>query len=174
MKRINRPLIIIGIVASLLTASCSRTSYTNNSADVLPNDVVLNWNEVAYEAFGGISYQHSLMAARINAMVHIAMHDAINSIYPKYATYAFTGNNPGADLVAAAASAAHTVLIHEIGNRKSFLDSALQKSLGNIPEGEAKIQGIELGKLAGAAIIDNRTEDGSAANPVVPVPVAKV
>ena len=174
MKRIQQTFIIMGIIASLLTASCSRTNYTNNSADVLPNDVVLTWNEVAYDAFGGVSYQHSLMASRINAMVHIAMHDAINAIYPRYATYAFTGSQPGAHPEAAAASAAHTVLIHEIPNRKSFVDSALQKSLAVIPDGESKTQGIELGKLAGAAILSDRANDGAAANPVVPVPNAKV
>jgi hypothetical protein len=41
---------MLGIMASLLTASCSRTSYTNNNAETLSNEVVLNWNEVAYDA----------------------------------------------------------------------------------------------------------------------------
>src|SRR5690349_7954142 len=119
MKRLKKRFIMLGIVASLVTASCSRSSYTNNNADALSNEVVLNWNEVAYDAFGGTTYQHSLMAARINAMVHIAMHDAINAVHPRYATYAFTGSDTDANPIAAAASAAHTVLVHEIAARKS-------------------------------------------------------
>ena len=174
MKRIKKPFIILGLVTSLIAASCSRTNYTNGNADAFSNSVVLNWNEVAYQAFGGTAYQHSLMAARINSMVHIAMHDAINSIHPKYATYAFTGSDPNAHPVAAAASAAHTVLLHEIPARKPFIDSALQETLVQIPEGESKTKGIQLGKLAGAAIISDRLNDGAAANPVVPVPAAKV
>jgi hypothetical protein len=114
------------------------------------------------------------MAARINAMVHIAMHDAINAVHPRYATYTFTGSDSDANPVAAAASAAHTVLVQEISNRKSFLDSALEETLVQIPEGESKSKGIELGKLAGAAIIADRANDGSHFNPVVPVPPAKV
>jgi hypothetical protein len=41
--------------------------------------LILEWNEVAYQAFGGEAYLHSLMASRINAMTHIAMHDALNA-----------------------------------------------------------------------------------------------
>jgi hypothetical protein len=174
MKRIKNQLIFLGIAASLLAAACSRTGYTRNHAEALPNDVILNWNEVAYQAFGGTTYQHSLMAARINAMVHIAMHDAINSVYPKYETYTFITADVEADPVAAAASAAHTVLVHEIPNKKSYVDSALSQSLTGIPESEAKNKGIALGKLAGAAIIADRLDDGSGANPVVQVPPAKV
>jgi hypothetical protein len=174
MKRIKTLFIISGLVTSLLAASCSRTNYTNSNADAFSNSVVLNWNEVAYQAFGGTGYHHSLMAARINAMVHIAIHDAINSIHPKYATYAFKGSDPEAHPVAAAASAAHNVLVHEIPAKKSFIDSALQETLVQIPESESKNRGVGLGKLAAAAIISDRLNDGSARNPIVPVPAAKV
>jgi hypothetical protein len=109
MKKI---FLLVGVLISLIT-SCSRNNYIGNRMEKLPNDVVLKWNQVAYEAFGGVAIQHSLMASRINAMVSLAMHDALNAVYPKYATYAFAGSDTGADPIAAAASAAHTVLLHE-------------------------------------------------------------
>ncbi len=150
--------------------ACSRNNYPADTIKNLPNDVVLKWNKVAYEGFGGITYQHSLMASRLNAMVHIAMHDALNAVHPRYATYIFTGKDSGADPVAAAASAAHAVLTSEIPGRKSFLDSALQQSLSTVPEGDGKSRGIKLGKDAAQAVIAARTNDGSEGNPFSPVP----
>ena len=174
MKRIKKSVLMVGIACSVLTVSCTRNNYPNRDTKKLSNEVVLKWNEVAYQAFGGATYQHSLMASRINAMVHIAMHDAINAIQPEYETYAFDGKNANANPVAAAASAAHTVLLHEIPGSKGLLDSALQQSLANIPEGVAKTDGIQLGREAGAAMITDRENDGSAGNPVVPVPPSLV
>lgn len=174
MKRIQRSLFMVGAAICLLTLSCTRNNYPNGDPKTLSNDVVLKWNEVAYQAFGGATYQHSLMASRVNAMVHIAMHDAINAIHPKYESYAFTGKNENANPIAAAASAAHAVLLHEIPGSKGFLDSALQQTLVDIPEGAAKTNGIKLGKEAGDAILANRANDGSAGNPAAPVPPSLV
>lgn len=166
----KKTLLMLGIVTSLLTVvSCSRNNYKGGGIDTLPNDVVLQWDEVAYQAFGGAAYQHSLMASRINAMVHIAMHDALNAIQPNYATYAFTGKDPRANLIAAATTAAHTVLLHEIPAKKGFLDSALHQTLSTITDGDAKIRGINLGKEAAQTIIAARSDDGSAGNPLAPV-----
>ncbi|HYE55328.1 MAG TPA: hypothetical protein VD996_10805, partial [Chitinophagaceae bacterium] len=94
------------LLAAIVFVSCSKSS-SSKPVSSLSNEVVLYWNQVAYDAFGGAAYQHSLMASRINAMVHLAMHDALNGIEQKYARYAFNGTNPKADPIAAAASAAH-------------------------------------------------------------------
>ena len=166
MKRL---LLMLGAVASLLVVSCTRKNDAGEKIQYLPNEVILNWNEITYLAFGGSNYQHSLMASRINAMVHIAMHDALNAVYPKYSTYAFHGKDAGADPIAAAATAAHTVLFHEIQDKKGYLDSALQQTLAAISDGDAKTRGIKIGKGAGQAILTDRTNDGSAGNPLVPI-----
>lgn len=141
--------------------SCSKSDekqpVSNQTAET-----VLYWNEVAYNAFGGAQYQHSLMASRINAMVHLAMHDALNGIEEKYARYAYNGKDKKADPLAAAASAAHAILVNEIADRKSFLDSALTQSLSAVKEGEAKTKGLALGKEAAYAVLAKRANDGSA------------
>jgi len=169
MKQMKRTLLMLGAMAFLLIASCSRKNDAAEKIEHLPNEVILSWNEISYLAFGGANYQHSLMASRINAMVHIAMHDALNAVYPKYSTYVFKGKDAGADPVAAAAAAAHTVLLHEIQDKKGYLDSALWKTLITIADGEAKFRGIELGKSAGLAIISDRAYDGSAGNPLATI-----
>jgi hypothetical protein len=166
----KKTMFVLAVVTCLIAPSCSNEQFNGPDLVTLPNDVILEWNEVAYQAFGGEAYLHSLMASRINAMTHIAMHDALNAVYPVYAKYAFSGSDADANPVAAAASAAHTVLAHEIPEKRQFLDSALQQTLSTIPDGDAKAKGLLLGKAAGQAVINVRAEDGSAGDPISPVP----
>src|SRR5688500_305894 len=128
MKVKNIGLMMIAVITAIGIISCSRKNDTPNAIEKLPNTVVLEWNEADFKPFDGPVYQHSPMASRINAMSHLAMHDALNAIHPKYASYAFTGKDVDADPIAAVASAAYTVLLNEIPGKKNFLDSALQKS----------------------------------------------
>ena len=157
------------LLTCLNVAGCNNDQAAAPEGEKHSNQVILDWNKVAYYAFGGETYLNSLMASRINAMVHIAMHDALNAVEPKYSTYAFTEKDADANLFAAAASAAHEVLVHEIPGQIAFLDSALNQTLSTIVEGEAKTKGIELGKKAGQAIISDRQNDGSAGDPISPV-----
>lgn len=162
-------MLMLGVIVSLFT-SCSRNNDTANAIEKLPATVILDWNETAFKAFDGPAYQHSLMASRINAITHLAMHDALNAIYPKYATYAFKGKDESADPIAAAASAAHAVLLNEIPAKKNLLDSALQLSLASVAEGDAKTRGIQLGKQAAQSILADRNNDGSAGEAIGQIP----
>lgn len=163
------------VFVSLLLFSCLRKgSDSETSVKRISNTIVLEWDEIAYEAFGGVTYQHSLMASRINAMTHLAIHDAINAIEPVYASYIFKGKDALADPIAAAASAAYTVLVNELPGKKGFLDSALQKSLLPITNSTARDKGIELGKQSGMTIVRARMNDGSAGDPFAPISFSKV
>lgn len=171
-------IIMLGLITCM---SCSKELNNrlpeNHSVRNLSGNVILDWNKVAYQSFGGKAYQHSLMASRINAMTNISMHDAINAVHPVYSTYVFKEKDEKADPVAAAASAAYTVLINEIPDKKQYLDSALQKTLSEITDEGAKNRGIKLGHDAGMAIINLRTNDGSASDPagkVLPSDIAGV
>ena len=169
MKKIIENFAVYSIGLALLIASCSRSGQKAGKVEELSNAVVLEWNESAFKAFDGPVYQHSLMASRINAMVHIAMHDALNAIQPKYETYALAEKDAGADAITAAATAAHGVLLHEIPMKKNYLDSALGKTLAAVPPGEAKNKGIQIGLKAAQAIISNRADDGSGEDPIGPI-----
>jgi hypothetical protein len=174
MKAMNIKLAMIGFVVSLLSMSCERSSTHDSSIKDLPNTLILEWNEIAFTAFDGPVYQHSLMASRINAMVHIAMHDALNAIHPVYKTYKFNGTDEKADPIAAAASAAHAVLMNQLPAKKNFLDSALNKTLSTVADSDAKTRGIALGQQAAMAIIEARSNDGSAGEVMAPVPPSDI
>lgn len=133
------------------------------------NKVILDWNQVAYEAMGGATYQHSLLAAHINAMVHLAMHDALNAVAPAYQTYALKREDSGAEPIVAAASAAHAVLTASFPAKKAMLDSALTQSLIGISTGDRFNRGVALGKDAATAILTLRKDDGAQQDPIAPV-----
>jgi PAP2 superfamily len=157
----------LGLVSFSLLSRNSR-----NPVSSQPADVVLFWNEVSFEAFGGTQYQHSLMASRINAMVHLAIHDALNGIEEKYSRYAFTGTDKKANPVATTAYAAHAILMHEIPSKQSFLDSALKVSLQSIKNDDSRARGAYLGKAAANAVISKRVNDGSASEVTAQIPVS--
>jgi len=157
-KKFSLSLLLLAILGII---SCSKLGPSMGPVSSQPADNILFWNKIAYNAFGGPEYQHSLMASRINAMVHLAMHDALNGIEEKYSRYAFTGKDNKADANAAAATAAHVILLNEIPDRKVYLDSALSQSLAAIKNDEAKTRGIELGKSAAQAVLNKRINDGS-------------
>jgi PAP2 superfamily len=128
---------------------------------VVPPDVVLGWSDLAVEtAFALGTFQTDpFQDARGWSMMYLAMHDAINAIQPRYRHYAFDGNDPSADAVAAAAQAAHDVLNHIYPSRTAQNDAELAFWLGQVPDGAAETAGIALGQAAAAAIIANRAND---------------
>jgi hypothetical protein len=154
-------LLIVIVLSTAFTPLPDRTTDLKK----IPADVILEWNLIAYESMGS-NYQHSLQAARLNAMVHLAMHDALNAIQPVYQTYALKAKNSKAHPVAAAATAAHTVLAGSFPEKKNELDARLLQTLRRISDGNAKQQGIRLGNLAGQTILDLRRNDGAGNDPI--------
>ncbi|MHA4846293.1 vanadium-dependent haloperoxidase [Flavitalea antarctica] len=156
--------------AIFISALCACNRSNSISADkpkpkTFSNKVVLDWNEMAYNAMGGAAYQHSLLASRINAMMHIAMHDAVNAVIPQFKTYAFNKRDENADPVVAAASAAHGVLVAAFPEKRSSLDSMLQASTATATDPIASQKGMQTGKEAAAAILALRSNDGALADP---------
>jgi hypothetical protein len=111
-----------------------------------------------------IGVEKQLPNARLTrglAMVHVAMFEAVNAIDRRYQPYKLElVADKGASREAAAATAAHDVLVSLFPDERSKLEQALQASLAKI-EGDGKTKGIELGKRAAAGMIALRTDDGS-------------
>jgi len=123
-------------------------------------DVVTDWNEKAVAA--GYAATAGVANSRNVAIVHVAMFEALNSIEPRYAPYrAALPVMPGASREAAAATAAHYVLVRAYPSQAKELDKALQASLAAVGEGSAKTNGVRLGEAAAAAILAERSTDGA-------------
>lgn len=101
--------------------------------------------------------------ARQFAIIQVAVHDAINSIKPKYERYALkNARQQFASPDAAVASAAFWA-IKGLNLQGSFpIDDWYSTSLSQIADGDAKELGKALGKLAAETIINQRSTDGLA------------
>jgi len=124
-------------------------------------DVIMDWNARA-DAIGIEKQVPNAPNARAQAMLHVAMFEAVNAIDKRYAPYKLTlMADRTASKEAAAVAAAHGVLVALYPDQKADLDAALSASLSAIAETEAKSKGIETGKKAAAEIIALRADDGS-------------
>jgi PAP2 superfamily len=93
------------------------------------------------------------------AMVHIAIHDALNSIEPRYKPYAFDQPAPGASTAAAVAAATRDVLVRLMPPAAAAVGSEYEAALSLIPAATAKDAGIATGRAAAAAILERRSSD---------------
>src|SRR5215813_4169726 len=137
-------------------------------------DEVTKWNETASRAAfeSGLSDPPKglpFFEARIYAMTHAAIHDALNAIDRRYYPYALNKRaDPDAAPQAAVAAAAHAVLADQFNrlialgyrSQKEALDAAYGESLASIPDGPAKTKGIAIGGAAAQAILALRAADG--------------
>jgi hypothetical protein len=131
---------------------------------------VRRWNKTATEAsFASGLSGNPLFESRVYAMVHAAVHDALNGIDRRYRPYAYHGTVvPGASPEAAVATAAHRVLVRQFTllipfgfpSQEGMLDEALASALALIPAGAAKDLGIAVGRRAADAILAIRVADG--------------
>ena len=130
-------------------------------ASATSSDVVVDWSRISFEAGMTDDGFVSFLGARHQAMAHIAMHDALNAIRPRYEQYAYSGRSYGADPVAAAAAAAHDVLVTVYPAQQDTLDAELATWLATVPDGPAKASALTLGAAAAAAIVALRQDDGT-------------
>lgn len=119
------------------------------------NNVLLQWREQADKCEDGSQTD-------FDAVMHVAMFEAINSIAPKYTPYTARITAPkGSSMNAAAATAAHDVLVKLCADQKSDWDSALKKQLALITDSVSRENGASVGRQAAAAVLAARANSKS-------------
>jgi hypothetical protein len=157
------------MVAGVLTA----TSGVSAQAQA-EEDAVTAWNVNAGEAAlaaGLAPTNNPLHESRLYAVMHLAIHDALNAIDRRSRPYAVDlPPTPGASAEAAVAAAARDVLVSLLTELPPPFAGAAgvmsvevdyTAALAAIPDGPAKTQGIELGQAAAEAFLELRAEDGA-------------
>jgi hypothetical protein len=125
-------------------------------------DEVTHWNQVATDATAA-AHTDPLTESRLLAMLHVAMHDAINGVEPRYERYVSTKSETrGGSAPAAAAVAAHDTLVALFPAGREAFDAALAESLQAAAEGGDTERGAAVGRAAAAAVLARRGSDGSA------------
>ena len=131
------------------------------SAAPAPADVLLAWNEKVFTAAEAEERFLTLKGLRTAALLHLAAHDALNAIEPRYETYLprLQAEAP-ASPVAAAAQAAHRVAVDQYPDLQADFDTELRRWLERVPAGPARNQGVELGRAAADRVLAARRGDG--------------
>lgn len=123
---------------------------------------ITKWNTHLLNCFVNVSLNPP-KASRQLAMLHVAQFEAANTVVDDYVPYLVeSGLTAGASAnpVAAAAQAAHDVMVFLYPMAESVWDSELAASLAAY-SGAELTDSVDVGSAAAAAIIANRTGDGS-------------
>jgi membrane-associated phospholipid phosphatase len=153
--------------------SCAASANTENQSPQDPSsqqvNPVLQWNRALLVIVRTPGAQPATIhATRSFAIMHAAIYDAVNAIDRTHRPYLvrLSGVPQDASQEAAAASAAHEVLIALYPAFKATLDTQLQQSLAQIPDGKDKAQGVLIGQQVADRLLALRSNDGSNAPPI--------
>ena len=153
----------------LFLSACDRDDNVIPEQEIYPRswhspDMVLTWNQAIEDMYtfptNALSKSQPVVA-RIMAMYHLAIHDALNCITPKYERYVGVPRDKDADPDAAVAQAAYDVIavVKYPDQSMAAMNALLATSLAGIPEGDAKTRGIALGHAVASAILAQRAVD---------------
>ena len=161
-------LVFVPITHSYAVSLDAQRQDSGNSASQSVN-AVIQWNRTLLVIVRTPGAQAATIhPTRSFAMMHAAIYDAVNAIDRTHKPYfiRLSGVPRSASQDAAAAAAAHDVLVALYPNFQSTLDSQLQTSLAPIPEGADKSAGVQTGKTVAAQMLALRKHDGSDAQPI--------
>ena len=135
--------------------------------------VISDWNAIAFDTIVVDAGKANAEAFMWFAFEQAAVYNAVVGITRQYELYNWNARGPrGASPQAAAAVAAHDVLLEYFPASQSRLDTALAASLAEIPDGPTKKQGIHYGERAADRLIELREDDGRFAPVTFDVPPA--
>jgi hypothetical protein len=129
-------------------------------------NAVTHWNRIATEI---LPFDVGpVIDARAMAIMHAAIHDALNAIERRYQPYTADLSAPGASVDSAVASAARDVLIAVAPGQTERIDQAYAAVLAAVPDGAAEDDGVAVGQQAARANLERRAADGIPPGPWPP------
>jgi hypothetical protein len=177
-KRTILAIVAMTVVAAFPPATAAAPQRSlGASGQGSPGDAVLDWNANAGQAAIAACIApdgNPLLESRMYAMMHVAVHDALNAIDRRSDPYVFHGRTRRpASPDAAVATAARDVLVPLLSELPaSFPQECIEAgiasveadyaaALGAIPDNAAKTRGMRKGEMAAEAILALRASDGS-------------
>jgi hypothetical protein len=154
------------LIALVLTTACvptDRASGRGGGADVtadgptagggVPAAVAVAWNGRLLEVAEAEDGFLTLKGVRTAAMMHLAMHDALAAIEPRWEPFALAGVRAEADPVAAAAEAAYAVVVDQYPDADSLWSRERERWAGG------SAAAADLGARAARAVLEARAAD---------------
>ncbi len=101
----------------------------------------------------------TLKGVRTAAMMHLAVHDALNAIDPRFGAYAYDGDARGADPIAAASQAAFVIANDQYPAQRDAWEALRGRGMSASRHRKARDAGIALGDAAAQAVLAKRAAD---------------
>lgn len=137
-----------------------------SSAVSAASNAVIDWNIFTVQAISTAARPGPTGFLDI-ATVHAAMYDAVEAIDGQFRLYHLVSPGAHGSMAAAAATAAHDILVNRFPSQSASLDAEYHEYLSSNGLSEND-PGVGVGQRAAAAIITLRANDGSFPNPEPP------
>jgi hypothetical protein len=169
VSRLSRIAALAGVALALAVPGRAEDAEIVHAAAISRGNAVTHWNTIAIDSFKPTQGTNPMGQSRSFAILHAAIHDALNAIDRRFEAYTpGLADAHGASVDAAVATAAHDVLMAQVPEQSALVEAAYSRALAGIPDGAAKASGISVGQASAAANMLRRRGDGSeqAADPV--------
>lgn len=170
MKRVYTITGILLVCQLSCTSMPAKNAPKKANIDSYSAEMVVSFNELVMEIAIEEDGLLTLKGVRTLSMMHLAMHDALNSIHPVYATYAYNkkkthlnslseGEVIDPDPIVSASQAAYEIAVGQYPDQQQRLEQELKRWLNITEDGLSEKIGIELGKAAAIEILQQRESD---------------
>jgi hypothetical protein len=151
-------ILLASLVVIAPTTATAKDSAANRSGDP---GVISEWNEIAQNTLAVDPTKLPIEDILYMGFVQAAVYNAVVGIEGRYEPYHFKPRaHRRASSQAAAAAAAHKILVTYSPYAHADLDAKYAASLAKIPDGKAKTRGEAFGELAADTLIAQRKHDG--------------
>ena len=159
-----KPILLAGTTAAVLVTASLAPAMAQAPK---PASQVVEWNRTLLVIVRTPGAQPATIhPTRSFAIMHAAIYDAVNAIDGTHKPYLIRlSASHFASQEAAAAGAAHEVLVNLYPNFQATLDTQFQQALAQLPSG-GRGEGIRIGKTVADRILALRANDGSNAQPI--------
>lgn len=159
-KTVGRAVLLSGLALGGPTAAAAGPDHADRG------NPVTHWNTIAVEIFP--KQPGPIVDGRAFAILHAAIHDAVNGVERRYQPYTADLSSPAASVEAAVATAAHDVLIALAPDHRDRIEAEYAAALAAVPDGPAETDGVTLGRQCAQANLDRRAGDGVPVGPWPP------
>jgi hypothetical protein len=165
------------LIASFLGTLLVSTSFSGTGTAAVSTEadpaVITDWNATAVATIVIDAGKANAEAFMWYGFEQAAVYNAVVGITRRYELYDWNVRGPrAASPEAAAAAAAHRLLLHYFPASQPRLDAALEASLAKVSDGPAEEQGVFYGERAADRIIELRANDGRNAPITFDTPLA--
>jgi hypothetical protein len=173
-RRFRWPVVAAALlIAASLLANVGEIEAAPPSVPASDPAVITDWNATAVGTIVTDAGKANAEAFLWYAFAQAAVYNAVVGITGSYEPYEWRARGPkGASPEAAAAVAAHRVLLTYFPASEPRLSAAYEASLARIADGPSKDQGIRFGEHAANRLIELRVDDGRFAEIAFEVPLA--